>query len=47
MKIADWIWHAKIFNILLVPKLLRDDHIKGTSHRKANCDLLQVVCRHS
>jgi len=26
---------------------LRDDHIKGTSHRKVKCDLLQVVCRHN
>jgi hypothetical protein len=25
----------------------RDDHIKGTSHRKVKCDLLQVVCRHN
>ena len=26
---------------------LRDDHIKGTSHRKVKCDLLKVVCRHN
>jgi hypothetical protein len=31
----------------LLVKERRDDHIKGTSHRKANCDLLQVVCHHN
>jgi hypothetical protein len=25
----------------------RDDHIKGTSHRKVKCDLLQVVCHNN
>jgi hypothetical protein len=27
--------------------VFRDDHLKGTSHRKMKCDLLQVVCHHN
>jgi len=39
--------HAGLFSICGLALRLRDDHIKGTSHRKVKCDLLQVVCRNN